>query len=212
MTENTENKTHLPKKPIVIIAIVLALSALLVTFGLIHSTNNQTPDPAQPTEQQYAQANYQVLEGRLNGVAPDDFTDEELFITNHNDLQKYIELDQEIVMVDASHKVVAELDYTAVLEKFNEDFFNSHNLAIKAHIVLAGHTEYCVQTVLQNENQAIIEINKYFYIWDDNIDAMPAPELEFVFITLDKEITSAKYDIHEIEDHMQIIEEVDAQS
>ena len=211
MPDNTENKNNSQKKPIGIIAIGLALSALLVTFGLAYSANNQGPDPTQPTEQQYVQANYEILEGYLDEDTS-HLNEEEVFVTNYEDFQKYIESHQGMIMLDESHKVVTALDCSDLLEKFNQDFFDSHNLAIKSYIVLAGHIEYCVQNVLQNEDHSIIKVNNYFYTQNGDVDAMPAPELEFVFITLDKEITSVQYDIHEVEDHRQIIEEFDTHS
>ena len=206
MTDNTENKNNARKKPMIIIAIVLAISALLVAFGLANSANNQTPEePAQPTEQQYVQANYEILEGYLDEDTS-HLNEDEVFVTNYEDFQKYIESHQGIVMLDESHKVVTALDCSDLLEKFNQDFFDFHNLAIKSYIVLAGHSEYCVQTVLQNEDHAIIEVNNYFYTQNGDVDAMPAPELKFVFITLDKEITSVEYDVNEVKNPVRVIE------
>lgn len=204
-----ENNNIPPKKPTAIVTIVLAIVALVATLGITLSGNNPLPNPEQPTEQpiEYPQANYRVLEGYSGDKAPSDFQDEEVFVTNHDDFKKYLESYQDIVILEGSGKIVTKLEYSDVLEKFNQDFFKDNNLAIKAHVTLTGHMEYCMQNVLKNNNQAIIEINKYLYVWDNDIDAMPAPGLEFMFIILDKDITSVKYDIEEVEVKSGFVEE-----
>lgn len=209
MNDNIENNNIPPKKPTGIITIVLAIGALVATLGIALSGNNPLSNPEQPTEQpiEYPQANYEIVEGYLAGSVPDDFQDEEVFVTNHDDFKKHLESYQDIVIFDNSGEEVTMLEYSDILEKFNQDFFKENNLAIQSHVLLTGHMEYCVQKVLQNNNQAIIEMNKYLYVWDDDVDAMPAPELEFVFIVLDKDITSAKYDIEEVERKVGFAEE-----
>ena len=205
MNDNVENNNIPPKKPTVIVTIVLAVVALVATLGISLSGNNPLPAPEQPME--LPQANYEILEGYLAVPVPDNSNDEEVFITNHDDFKCYLDLYQDVVIFDDSSEEVIMLEYSDILEKFNQDFFKDNNLAIKTHVLLTGHMEYCVQKVLQNNNQAIIEMNKYLYVWDDDVDAMPAPELEFVFIVLDKDITSAKYDIKEVERNVGIVEE-----
>lgn len=200
-TQNTENTNKKRKTIKMIAALILTFTALIVVFTLPNFSNNPKPEPTAPTEQpiEYPQANYEMVEGYIAGSVPDDFQDEEVFITNHDDLKKYLESYQDIALFEYSGTEATMLEYSDILEKFNQDFFKDKNLAIKAHILLTGHMEYCVQNVLQNDNQAIIEMTKDLYIRDDDVDAMPAPELEFIFIVLDKDITSAKYDIEEVE-------------
>lgn len=200
-----ENNNIPPKKPTGIITIVLAVVALVATLGIVLSGNNPLPNHEQPNE--YPEANYEIVEGYLAAPAPKNSNDEEVFITNQDDFKCYLDLYQDVVIFDDSSEELIVLEYSDILEKFNQDFFKDNNLAIKTHVVLAGHTEYCVQKVLKNNNQAIIEMNKYLYVRNDDIDAMPAPELECVFIVLDKDITSAKYDIKEVERKVGFAEE-----
>ena len=201
MNDNIENNNIPPKKPTGIITIVLAVVALVATLGVVLSGNNPLPNPEQPTKQpiEYPEVNYEIVEGLLAGRVPGDFQDEEVFVTNHDDFKKYLKSYQDIVIFENSGEEVTMLEHSDILEKFTQDFFKDNNLAIKTHVVLAGHMEYCVQKVLKNNNQAIIEMTKDLYVRDDDVDAMPAPELEFIFIVLDKDITSAKYDIEEVE-------------
>ena len=210
MPENTKNTNNKQKTIKMIAALVLTFTALMVAFTLPNFSNNPNPEPTapivQPTAPQHPQANYQILEGTSDSHIPDNFSDNEVFITSTDELAQYLIEYPEIKLTDATSKVVTKLGYTHILEKFNPQFFELHNIAIKTHLVLSGHTEYCVQNVLQNENSVIVKVNNYLYDWGD-VDAMPSPELEFIFIVLDKEITAAKYDIEEIKDNIHMTEE-----
>lgn len=207
-TQNTENTNKKRKTIKMIAALILTFTALIVVFTLPNFSNNSKPEPTPPTEQpiEYPQANYEILEGIAGADVPDNFSDNEVFITSTEELTQYLIEYPEIKLTDATSKVVTTLGYTQILEKFNQQFFELHNIAIKAHVVLSGHTEYCVQNVLQNEDSAIVKVNNYLYDWGD-VDAMPSPELEFMFIVLDKEITAAEYDIEEIKATIPVAEE-----
>lgn len=204
MNDNIENNNIPPKKPTAIVTIVLAIVALVATLGITLSGNNPQPNPEQPTE--YPQANYKILEGYMDGERLSD-SNYDIFITNAEEFQQYLAPLEDIVILDNVGKEVCALYYDDILEKFNEEFFETNNLSIRVDTVLAGHFEYCVQSVLQNGNEAIVKVNSYTYTWDDDVDAMPAPEFNFTFIILDKEITSARYDVTEVESQVNIVEE-----
>ena len=206
MNDNIENNNIPPKKPTAIVTIVLAIVALVATLGITLSGNNPLPTPTQPTDTEYPQANYKILEGYIDGERPSD-SNYDIFITNAEEFQQYLAPLEDIVVLDNVGKEVCALYYDDILEKFNEEFFETNNLSIRVDTVLVGHFEYCVQSVLQNGNEAIVKVNSYTYTWDDDVDAMPAPEFNFTFIILDKEITSARYDVTEVESQVNIVEE-----
>ena len=149
MNDNIENNNIPPKKPTGIITIVLAVVALVATLGIVLSGNNPLPNPGQPVE--YPEANYEIVEGYLTVPVPDNSNDEEVFITNHEDFKCYLDLYQDVAIFENSGKEVTMLEYADILEKFNQDFFKDNNLAIKTHVILTGHTEYCVQKSVEKQ-------------------------------------------------------------
>lgn len=106
---------------------------------------------------------------------------ENTFVTSYGELEKYVKQFETIT-----------IDNEDVLNYFDKDYFKNHTLAIEAHDQSSSHNQYTIDNVTLNGTEANINITLTSYSYGGDF----APTVKFTFITLDKNITYAKFNIN----------------
>ena len=106
---------------------------------------------------------------------------ENTFVTSYGELEKYVKQFETIT-----------IDNEDVLNYFDKDYFENHTLAIEAHDQSSSHNQYTIDNVTLNGTEANINITLTSYSYGGDL----APTVKFTFITLDKNITYAKFNIN----------------
>ena len=106
---------------------------------------------------------------------------ENTFVTSYGELEKYVKQFETIT-----------IDNEDVLNYFDKDYFENHTLAIEAHDQSSSHNQYTIDNVTLNGTEANINITHTSYLHGGDL----APTVKFTFITLDKNITYAKFNIN----------------
>lgn len=106
---------------------------------------------------------------------------ENTFVTSYGELEKYVKQFETIT-----------IDNEDVLNYFDKDYFENHTLAIEAHDQSSSHNQYTIDNVTLNGTEANINITLTSYLHGGDL----APRVKFTFITLDKNITYAKFNIN----------------
>lgn len=106
---------------------------------------------------------------------------ENTFVTSYGELEKYVKQFETIT-----------IDNEDVLNYFDKDYFENHTLAIEAHDQSSSHNQYTIDNVTLNGTEANINITLTRYSYGGDL----APRVKFTFITLDKNITYAKFNIN----------------
>lgn len=106
---------------------------------------------------------------------------ENTFVTSYGELEKYVKQFETIT-----------IDNEDVLNYFDKDYFENHTLAIEAHDQSSSHNQYTIDNVTLNGTEANINITLTSYLHGGDL----APKVKFTFITLDKNITYAKFNIN----------------
>lgn len=106
---------------------------------------------------------------------------ENTFVTSYGELEKYVKQFETIT-----------IDNEDVLNYFDKDYFKNHTLAIEAHDESSSNNQYTIDNVTLNGTEANINITLTRYSYGGDL----APRVKFTFITLDKNITYAKFNIN----------------
>ena len=106
---------------------------------------------------------------------------ENTFVTSYGELEKYVKQFETIT-----------IDNEDVLNYFDKDYFKNHTLAIEAHDQSSSNNQYTIDNVTLNGTEANINITLTSYSYGGDL----APTVKFTFITLDKNITYAKFNIN----------------
>lgn len=106
---------------------------------------------------------------------------ENTFVTSYGELEKYVKQFETIT-----------IDNEDVLNYFDKDYFKNHTLAIEAHDQSSSNNQYTIDNVTLNGTEANINITHTSYLHGGDL----APTVKFTFITLDKNITYAKFNIN----------------
>lgn len=106
---------------------------------------------------------------------------ENTFVTSYGELEKYVKQFETIT-----------IDNEDVLNYFDKDYFENHTLAIEAHDQSSSNNQYTIDNVTLNGTEANINITLTSYLHGGDL----APTVKFTFITLDKNITYAKFNIN----------------
>ena len=106
---------------------------------------------------------------------------ENTFVTSYGELEKYVKQFETIT-----------IDNEDVLNYFDKDYFANHTLAIEAHDQSSSNNQYTIDNVTLNGTEANINITLTSYSYGGDL----APTVKFTFITLDKNITYAKFNIN----------------
>lgn len=106
---------------------------------------------------------------------------ENTFVTSYGELEKYVKQFETIT-----------IDNEDVLNYFDKDYFKNHTLAIEAHDQSSSNNQYTIDNVTLNGTEANINITLTSYLHGGDL----APTVKFTFITLDKNITYAKFNIN----------------
>ena len=106
---------------------------------------------------------------------------ENTFVTSYGELEKYVKQFETIT-----------IDNEDVLNYFDKDYFKNHTLAIEAHDESSSNNQYTIDNVTLNGTEANINITLTSYLHGGDL----APTVKFTFITLDKNITYAKFNIN----------------
>lgn len=106
---------------------------------------------------------------------------ENTFVTSYGELEKYVKQFETIT-----------IDNEDALNYFDKDYFKNHTLAIEAHDQSSSHDQYTIDNVTLNGTEANINITLTSYLHGGDL----APTVKFTFITLDKNITYAKFNIN----------------
>ena len=80
----------------------------------------------------------------------------------------------------------------SVVEFFDEEFFEENNLAIFMHDDSTIHHHYYIESVVMDGNAGIINIEDHYYTYG----GVQAPGVTITFIILNKNITTANFDIY----------------
>lgn len=106
---------------------------------------------------------------------------ENTFVTSYGELEKYVKQFETIT-----------IDNEDVLNYFDKDYFKNHTLAIEAHDESSSNNQYTIDNVTLNGTEANINITLTRYSYGGDL----APRVKFTFITFDKNITYAKFNIN----------------
>lgn len=106
---------------------------------------------------------------------------ENTFVTSYGELEKYVKQFETIT-----------IDNEDVLNYFDKDYFKNHTLAIEAHDESSSNNQYTIDNVTLNGTEANINITLTRYSYGGDL----ASRVKFTFITLDKNITYAKFNIN----------------
>lgn len=106
---------------------------------------------------------------------------ENSFISSYVELEKYVKQFGTITIDDEN-----------VLNYFDNNYFKNHTLAIEAHDASSSHDNYTIDNVTLNGTEANVNITLTSYSYGG---VLP-PTVEFTFITLDKSITNANFNIN----------------
>ena len=106
---------------------------------------------------------------------------ENAFVSSYRELEEYVKQFGTIT-----------IDKENVLNYFDNNYFKNHTLAIEAHDASSSNNHYTIDNVTLNGTEANVNITLTSYSYGGAL----APEVMFTFITLDKNITNANFNIN----------------
>ena len=111
-----------------------------------------------------------------------------IFVTSNNELEQYL---YKCIGTDPVYMKI-ENEKTSIIEYFNDDFFEKHNLAIEMYEESSSNHNYSIISVVKNDTTGTINIKDDFYTYG----GLLTPKIKLVFITLDKKIKNVNFDIY----------------
>lgn len=183
MEKKKQIKISLKTTIIIIIAILVVIGIVIYCFNKtrISSYTNGDSTTIYTNSKNKIKGNeikYTTKTGYYSGSSD---CIENTFVTSYGELEKYVKQFETIT-----------IDNEDVLNYFDKDYFENHTLAIEAHDQSSSHNQYTIDNVTLNGTEANINITLTRYSYGGDL----APRVKFTFITLDKNITYAKFNIN----------------
>lgn len=183
MEKKKQIKISLKTTIILIIAILVVIGIVIYSFNKtrISSYTNGDSTTIYTNSKNKIKGNeieYTTKTGYYSGSSD---CIENTFVTSYGELEKYVKQFETIT-----------IDNEDVLNYFDKDYFENHTLAIEAHDQSSSHNQYTIDNVTLNGTEANINITLTSYLNGGDL----APIVKFTFITLDKNITYAKFNIN----------------
>ena len=191
-----------------IIVVLLILVVLIVGFNYINDVRNTTSYTNNNSTTNISSTYYKNGSSTTNISSSNNFVNgksmrykeydgyceckvpnrlENTFIKTYDEFNSFVKQFGEVTVWNKSKN-----DWIDVFEYFDKDFFSSQSLAIEVHDGTLSHDTYTVDSVTRKGNQANINIDlesrKYGGIF--------APNVEFKFIPLGKDIEYVNFNIN----------------
>lgn len=173
------------------LVIILTIIAIIVATGIVLYFFNK------PKISSYTNENsttiYSNLNSKIKGNTIEYTTKtgyysgksncvENAFVSSYDEFKKYVNQFGTITIDDDEN----------VLNYFDNNYFKNHTLAIEAHDASSSHNRYTIDNVTLNGTEANVNITLTSYSYG----GVFSPTVAFTFITLNKDITNAKFNIN----------------
>lgn len=117
-----------------------------------------------------------------------------IFVTSNNELKRYL---YKCIGTNSVY-IGSENERKPIDEFFNNEFFQSYNLAIEMHDASSSSHNYSIISVVTNGSNGTINIKDNFHEYRGS---SLAPSSDLVFIVLDKKIKHIDFDIYRTTDN-----------
>ena len=187
MEEKKQIKISLKTAIILIIAIIVVIGIGIYCFNRFFNKPKTSSYTNGNSTTIYSNSNNKINGNKIEYTTKTGYYSgtsdciENAFVSSYGELEKY-----------AKQFGTITIDDENVFNYFDNNYFKNHTLAIEAHDASSSHDHYTIDNVTLNGTEANVNITLTSYSYG----GVFAPTVKFTFITLDKKITNAKFNIN----------------